>query len=132
MFANIGRDGLAGQSGERQRAGLSPEVEVKIFELAGPVAAERGFDAAADGPAGAGIADTCAGEASGSQKGFVNGCLDAAIGETAGDVAEHGAAGEADAAANGAEPVELLVETCEVARTGRHAIQPATAVVLDA
>jgi hypothetical protein len=134
VLANIGGDGLTGQSGERQCIRFIAEVEIEIFQLAGPVAAKCGFEAAADGPAGAGAADARAGKAdgaAGSRYGLVDRRVDAAISETAGDVAEHGAAGEPDPAANGTEPIELLVKSCKDARGGRLTIQPAGAVIVD-
>ena len=66
-------------------------------------AAERSFDAAADGPAGGGA---IIGE--GADAGFGDRGLDVAVSETARDVAEDRTGGEADAGAHGAEPIGRL------------------------
>jgi hypothetical protein len=87
------------------------EIEVQILDLAGPVAAQRGFDAAANGPAATAFA-------AGENPGCRTACrgADATIGKTSGEVGQDRSGGVADATARGAEPVELLVESQELER----------------
>src|SRR4051794_8724460 len=85
----------------RQRAGSDgavgvAKVDVEIFELGGPVAAQCRFDAGAGGPAGIRVVD--AGEA-----GLAD--LDVADRKAAGDIRHHAVPSEADAAAHGSKPV---------------------------
>ena len=53
MLANVGGQGLRGAVQDKVILPVA-EIEVEVFDLAGPVAAERGFDAAALDPAARG------------------------------------------------------------------------------
>jgi hypothetical protein len=118
VFADI-RGKACGRHGwELAQTGLRAEIDIKIFQLAGPAAAKRGLDAAARGPAAATFAEI-GGEASG---GIGEGRRDTAIGEATSDVAQHRSRGETDAAARGAEPVETLAELEARANDAEHAV----------
>jgi hypothetical protein len=79
-----------------------PRSVIEIFELGTPRPAERGFDAAADGPNGLGFV----GAADAADRG-----IDVVEGAAAGDIGHEVAGGIAEAAAYGAEPVILDLAT---------------------
>ena len=91
---------------QRRSVGLVAEIEVEVLDLAGPVSAQRGFDAAADHPSALRtIGRERRGEAA-HRLGRVG--LDVSERVAGGHIAQHRPIGDADAPARGAEPVELL------------------------
>ena len=83
------------------------EVHIEVFQFRRPIVAERTFDAAARSPTGAdGVEVVDAGDGADGE-GFV--AVDAAIGETAGDVEQpRRGRQDADASAYGPEPAQFL------------------------
>jgi hypothetical protein len=83
------------------------EIDVEIFGLSAPVAGQRNFNPAADGPAG--IGGAVAGKARSRR-------LDVTDGETAGQIGHDAAEGVAGAAAHGGEPAIAGAATRAAAR----------------
>ena len=107
----VGHVGAQSDRGERRHAGKGvvegAEVHIEVFQFRRPIVAERTFNAAAHGPTGAdGVEVVDAGDGA-EGEGFV--AIDAAIGETAGDVEQpRRGRQDTDATAHGPEPAQFL------------------------
>ena len=86
---------------------MRPEIDVEVFDLGGPGAAERCLNAAADRPTGAGRVELESARDAGVE--LVDGRSHVAICEAAGVVVQHRAINEADARSRRAEPRHLCV-----------------------
>ena len=91
---------------ERRGVRLVAEIEVEVLDLAGPVSAQRSFDAAADHPSALRTIGR-EGRIDGPHQ-FGRVGLDVSERVAGGHIAQHRTIGDADAPARGAEPVELL------------------------